>query len=118
VPNAITWHLKAEGGIRSEANQELYIRDEQIFRSFIEYGNKTIVVLNCGFGDHIVFSHLLPDLDNPIIFGCYPEVLPCKSIAKAQSLFGDLDQWNIYKKMNEWNWTESLESAFRKLYKC
>jgi hypothetical protein len=43
-------------------------------------------------------------------------VIPCKSIAEAQALFGDLDQWNIYKKMAEWNWQDSLENAFRKLY--
>jgi hypothetical protein len=32
------------------------------------------------------------------VFGCYPEIIPCRSIAEATALFGDLDQWNIYKK--------------------
>jgi hypothetical protein len=119
VPNAITWHFKnPQGGIRSESNNELYSRDDFIFRSIIKYSNKTIIVLNCGLGDHIVFSHILPDISNPVIFGCYPEVLSCKSIAEAKMLFGDIEQWNIYKKMDEWKWTESLENAFRKLYKC
>jgi hypothetical protein len=42
--------------------------------------------------------------------------MPCRSIAEAQALFGDIDQWNIYKKMAEWNWTGSLEDAYRKMY--
>lgn len=116
VPNAVTWHLKAEGGIRSETRQEMYEHDEQIFRNIVGHSDKTIVVLNCGLGDHIVFSHILPDISNPVVFTCYPEVIPGRSIAEATALFGDLDQWNIYKKMCQWNWKDSLENAFRKLY--
>jgi len=74
------------------------------------------VVLNCGAGDHIVFSHVLPDVPNPIVFTCYPDIVPGKSIAEAQALFGNLDRWNIYKKMAQWNWKGSLEDAYRKLY--
>jgi GT2 family glycosyltransferase len=117
VPNAVTWHLKnSQGGIRSESKQEMYYHDEQIFKNFLENRNNTIVVLNCGLGDHIVFSHVLPDLKNPIVFGCYPELIPCRSIAESQHLFGNIDQWNIYKKMDQWKWKGSLEDAFRKLY--
>ena len=117
VPNANTWHLKnPEGGIRSETKQEMYEHDEQIFRNFLKYRNNTIVVLNCGMGDHIVFSHVLPEIKNPVVFTCYPEIIEGKSIAEAQALFGDIDQWNIYKKMDIWNWLGSLENAFRKLY--
>jgi hypothetical protein len=117
VPNAITWHLKnPQGGIRSETNKDLYEHDEQIFRNVISMSNNTIVVLNCGLGDHIVFNSIMADIPNPIVFGCYPEVIPCRSIAEAQALFGDLDQWNIYKKMCEWNWTGTLQDAFKKMY--
>ena len=117
IPNAVTWHLKnPEGGIRSESKMEMYYHDEQIFKNFLENRNNTIVVLNCGLGDHIVFSHVLPDLKNPIVFGCYPELIPCRSIAESQHLFGNIDQWNIYKKMDQWKWKGSLEDAFRKLY--
>jgi hypothetical protein len=117
VPNAITWHLKnPEGGIRSETKKELYEHDEAIFRNVTNLSNRTIVVLNSGLGDHIVFSNILSDIPNPIIYGCYPEIIPCKSIAEAEALFGSLEQWNIYKKMAEWNWKNSLESAYRKLY--
>lgn len=117
VPNAITWHMKnPTGGIRDVQKQEMFEHDEQIFKNTINYQDKTVVVLNNGMGDHIVFNKILPEIKNPVIFGCYPEIIPCRSIAEAQTLFGDLDQWNIYKKMAEWNWTESLEKAYRKLY--
>jgi hypothetical protein len=116
VPSAIIWHLKAEGGIRSETKQEMYAHDEAIFRNIVGLSNSTIIVLNSGFGDHIVFSHILPEISNPIIFTCYPEIVPGRSIAEAQALFGDIDQWNIYKKMAQWDWKGSLEDAYRKLY--
>jgi hypothetical protein len=117
VPEAITWHLKyPAGGIRAETNQELYAKDEFIFQNFLAYRDRNIVVLNCGLGDHLVFSKVLPEIKDPLVFSCYPEVIEGKSIAEAQHLFGDLDQWNIYKKMAQWNWTDTLEDAFRKMY--
>ena len=117
VPGAVTWHMKnPDGGIRMENNKELYEHDEQIFRNILAYRDKTIVVLNCGLGDHIVFSHVLPEIPNAEVFSCYPKVVPGRSIAEAQMLFGDIDQWNIYKKMDQWKWKGSLEDAFRKMY--
>lgn len=117
VPNAVTWHMKnPQGGIRSESKQEMFLHDEQIFRNLLLYQDKTIVVLNNGLGDHIVFKHVLPDIKNAEVFGCYPEILPCRSIAEAQHLFGDLEMYNVYAKMAQWNWKGSLEDAYRKLY--
>jgi len=117
IPNANSWHLKnPEGGIRSETKKELFNHDEAIFRNFLRYRGNNIVVLNSGLGDHIVFSRVLPNIASPLVFTCYPEVVPGKSIAEAQALFGNLDQWNIYKKMDQWKWKDSLENAFRKLY--
>ena len=117
VPNAVTWHMKNPGGgIRSETKVEMFEHDEQIFRNFIRFNNKTIVVLNCGMGDHLVFTHVLPYIDNPVVFTCYPEIIPGRSIAEAQELFGSIDQWSIYKKMDQWRWKDSIEGAFRKLY--
>lgn len=117
IPNAVTWHLKnPNGGIRSETNQKLYEQDEAIFRNLISYKDKTIVVLDCGMGDHIVFSHVMPEIKNPEIFTCYPDIIPGKSLAEAYALFGNLEQYNIYRKMAEWNWKGSLEDAFRKMY--
>jgi hypothetical protein len=117
VPNAVTWHMKnPQGGIRSETKAEMYEHDEKIFRNILERRSRTIVVLNCGLGDHIVFSRILPSIPNAEVYTCYPEVVPGKSIAQAQQLFGDLDHWNIYKKMDQWKWKDSLENAYRKLY--
>ena len=117
VPNATTWHMKnPQGGIRSETNQELYTRDERIFQNFLQYRNKNIVVLNCGMGDHIVFKRVFADIPNAEVFTCYPEIIPGRSIAEAIDLFGDIEPWNIYKKMDLWRWNGTLEEAFRKLY--
>ena len=117
VPNAVSWHLKnPNGGIRSETNQKLYEQDELIFRNTIAYKDKKIVVLNCGMGDHIVFSHVMPDITNAEVFTCYPDIVPGRSIAEAKALFGDIEQWNIYRKMAQWKWTNSLENAYRKMY--
>lgn len=117
VPDAVTWHLKASsGGIRMESKEEMFAHDEQIFRNTLAHKDHTIVVLNNGMGDHIVFTHVLPEIKNPIVFGCYPEILPCKSIAEAQHLFGDIEMYNIYAKMSRWKWNTSLEGAYRKMY--
>ena len=117
VPGAVTWHMKnPQGGIRSETKKEMYEHDEQIFRNILEYRDRTIVVLNCGLGDHIVFSHVLPSIPNVEVFSCYPEVVPGRSIADAIRLFGDLECYNIYKKMDQWKWKGDLESAYRKMY--
>lgn len=117
VPHAVTWHMKnPQGGIRSETKKEMYEHDEQIFRNIVGMSDHTIVVLNCGLGDHIVFKSILDSIHNPVVFGCYPEVIPCRSIAEAKVLFGDIEHWNIYQKMCDWNWKGSLEDAYRKMY--
>lgn len=117
VPNAISWHLKdAHGGIRVEKDPSLYFHDEQIFKSHVAMKNGTIVVLNCGLGDHIVFSKVLPKITNARVFTCYPDIVQGESIATAMSLYGDIEQWNIYKKMDQWKWTGSLQQAFERMY--
>ena len=117
VPSANSWHLKnPQGGIRSEDKAEMFHHDETIFRNLMMFKDKTIVVLDAGMGDHVVFSHVLRDIKNAEVFSCYPEIIPGRSIAEAQYLFGNLDQWNIYRKMIDWNWKDSLENAYRKLY--
>lgn len=116
VPNAITWHLRNQyGGVRTET-KELFEQDDWIFHNYIKNRDRTIVVLDCGLGDHIVFKKVLPDIKNPLIFSCYPDIVPGESIAEAHRLFGDLTNFNIYGKMNQWNWKNSLEEAFRKMY--
>lgn len=116
VPNAITWHLRNQfGGIRTEV-KDLFDHDEHVFRTILNLTKHTIVVLDCGMGDHIVFKKVLPEINNPLIFSCYPDIVPGKSIDEARRMLINLDEYNIYKKMDQWNWTDSLENAFRKLY--
>ena len=117
IPDTITWHFKSDtGGIRSTNNIELYNHDEYLFRNLLNSQDNTIVVLDCGMGDHIVFKHVLPYIKNPIVYSCYPEIISGKSIQEARNMFGDIDGYNIYKKMDEWKWNQSLEKAYRKLY--
>ena len=117
VPDAITWHMKnPQGGIRSDSKDDMFVHDEFIFRNWVANADKTIVVLEGGMGDHVVFSKVLPDVKNPLVFTCYPEIVEGQSIAEAYRLFGALDQFNVYKKMAQWHWKSSLEDAYRKMY--
>ena len=117
VPDAVTWHMKnPQGGIRSETSREMYEHDEAIFRNIYRFRNTNLVVLSCGRGDHIVFNKILPEIKNPMVFSCYPDLVPGNSIADAIRMFGDIEQWNIYRKMGQWKWKGTLEDAFRKLY--
>lgn len=117
IPNTVTWHAKSStGGIRSDNIKELYDHDEYIFRNIVGVEDKTVVVLDCGMGDHIVFKHVLPHIKNPVVFSCYNDIIPGRSIAEAQRLYGDLTSYNIYQFMDKLNWTGLLEDAYRKLY--
>ena len=116
VPDANTWHLKnQEGGIRPE-KYEQFAHDEHIFNNFVEFRNNTIVVLDSGMGDHLVFKRILPELKNPVVFSCYPDIIPGRSIQEAYDRFGNLDQFNVYIKMDQWNWKGSLEDAYRRQF--
>lgn len=117
IPNTYTWHGKsATGGIRAETNVELYHHDEYIFRNHLALKDKTIVVLDAGMGDHIVFKHVLPHIKNPEVFSCYPDIIPGRSIGEAQHLLGNIDNYNIYRFMDKHNWKGSLELAYCKMY--
>jgi GT2 family glycosyltransferase len=116
IPDTVTWHLKnKKGGIRT-GDPQLFANDDKIFFAKVKNKDKTIVVLNCGMGDHIVFKKILPELKNPVIYSCYPDIVPGKSIADAYNELGSIEDYNIYAKMDNWNWQGSLEDAFRKLY--
>lgn len=116
VPDAVTWHLKNKvGGVRTE-QKEMFDNDDRIFRNHLGFKDRTIVVLDCGMGDHIVFKKILDEVKDPVIFSCYPEIVPGRSIAEAKSLLGNIDEYNIYRKMDQWGWRGSLENAFRKMY--
>jgi hypothetical protein len=117
VPHTITWHFKSpDGGIRTNDKKEMYQYDDFVFQNHLKNRDKNIVVLDCGMGDHIVFKKVLKDIPNALVFSCYPDIVPGNSIAEAKHLFGDIECYNIYRKMDNWNWKDSLENAFRKLY--
>ena len=130
-PTAVTWHMRASaGGIRSEKDAGLWQHDEEIFKRKLGEWKVVprdikLVVLDCGLGDTLVFKKTLPDLrkkyKNIVVAMCYREVfandvdIKLISIAEAQMLTNILD-FNIYKAMIDWDWKDSLESAFRRLY--
>ena len=94
IPNTVTWHAKSStGGIRTDNLKELYDHDDKIFRNIIGLKDKTIVVLDCGMGDHIVFKRVLKDITNPVVYSCYPEIIPGLSIAEAKRILGDIEQY-------------------------
>ena len=116
IPNTITWHLKnKEGGIR-DGVREMFEHDEKIFQNIMQFKDHTIVILDSGMGDNIVFKRVLQIIKNPIVFSCYPEIVPGRSIAEAQALFGDIHNYNVYAHMDRWNWKGSLEDAYKKFY--
>ena len=131
-PTVTTWHFRnSQGGIRSGSNDTfLYEHDENIFREKLkEWGVipkfPKLVVLDCGLGDTCVFAKILLDMKKKyphiIVANCYQELFEDDkdiiniSIAEAKMLC-DIDQLNIYRKMIDWGWEDSLENAFRKLY--
>lgn len=116
VPDANTWHYKNSfGGVRNE-QKEMFDHDDAIFRNYLNLDKSTVCVLDCGMGDHLVFKSILSEIKNPVLFTCYPEILPGRSIAEAKQLFGNLESYNVYAKMDQWNWKGSLADAFRKMY--
>jgi len=135
-PEAVTWHFRlGTGGIRGKFHtKEAFDHDEQVFLSKLkEWGIKLkynkLVVLDCGLGDHLVFSKIIPEIKKKypnqklIIACCFPEVFEDEddnviliSIADAISHCGDISSFNIYKWMWDRNWKKSLEDAFRGLY--
>jgi SAM-dependent methyltransferase len=120
ITNAITWHFReGTGGIRSYTDKALWDRDEAHYHEKLkEWGVETpkTIILDCGLGDHIVMRKVLDGYKGKVnIYGCYPEAIPCKSIAEARENF-NIEDFNIYRKMDEWHWKGTLEEAFRKLY--
>lgn len=114
VVPCVTWHLRnPHGGIR-DGVEASFKHDETLFRFWLK--DQTPVVLDNGMGDHIVFKHVISKIKNPVVYSCYPNIIPGKSIAEAMDTFGNIDSFNIYRKMDEWNWTGSLEEAFKRMY--
>lgn len=130
-PMITTWHLRnSEGGIRSKGNDaSMWEHDENIFKkriNGIDFGrHNKIIVLDNGMGDHMVFKKILPEIQkkyqNIVIFCCYPEIFKeesvrTDSIQEAKYILGNIEPYNIYRKMDEWSWKSEMIDAFRKMY--
>lgn len=135
-PHAVVHHFKSStGGIRDyEKDRVMHEHDEGVFRSLMSLWDSglhdtKIVVLNNGMGDHWAFKHILPEMIKTYgkikIACCYTEVfndidknnIEIISIAQAYELFwGQIELFNIYQRMFDWNWKQNTVEAFRKLY--
>lgn len=128
--SAVTWHFREpHGGIRSHHNPQYWLNDEQIFNTRLkEWGINSpttkMVVMDNGRGDHVILRKLIPDLkkkyEKVVVASCFPDVLADTgveqiSIAQAKQMM-PIDHLNIYRNCIDWNWKDSLEGAFRKLY--
>jgi glycosyltransferase involved in cell wall biosynthesis len=133
---AITWHLRAQGGIRSESDGRLWEHDEQIFRRKMEeWKVETIGVklihLNNGLGDHLMFLNLLPQIvdkykDKKLVIACcYPDVfkdcgIQLVSIADGEKIATamniDLGTLDVYKFCTDRQWKGHLIEAFAEIY--
>lgn len=130
---AVVHHFRSDtGGIRSHQDKSYYDHDEGVFRSLLSLWNvnpeaKKVVVLDSGIGDHFAFKHILPELKTKHkkiqIASCFNDVffdepdIELISIADAYNIFwGCIDEFNIYRKMIDWQWKGNLVEAFHKLY--
>ena len=128
-----TWHLRfGAGGIRSQNDVKLFEHDERIFHTYLKKWEsvieKTLVIpLDNGLGDHYAIRSVLPDIRkaNPgckiIIGACYPDVfegetgLEIISLAESCNMV-NADTFNIYRWMDQHNWSRSVSEAFKMMY--
>ena len=129
--NLKTWHMRyGGGGIRDQNKVELFDSDERIFhRKMKEWGVKErsikIVPLDAGIGDHYALKSAFKDVFNTdtrvIIGACYPEVfadipnVEVISLEECKSLV-NIEDYAIYKWMDQHNWKLSLLQAYKKMY--
>lgn len=126
TPKATTWHFKnSSGGIRKYPEACFYY-DEQIFQEFLGNPHEKLIVLNNALGDHYAFRKIISEVIKKhgklAVACCYPKVfegfdVKILSIADAlQITGGNIHEYDIYKKMVDWNWKQPLSEAFKKMY--
>ena len=131
TPNAITWHFRnPEGGLREFQDPSLWDHDEKVFNKKLEIWNikddSKLIVLNNGLGDHLSFINILPEIIEKYkevsLAVCYPEPfedfsVKLLSISDAMTITnGKLEQYDIYKWMQDRNWEENIVDAYRGMY--
>jgi GT2 family glycosyltransferase len=129
-----TWHMRfGAGGIRSTNQVEMFDKDEQIFKNYINNKWKikcaqvVPIPLDSGLGDHFAFRMALPEIKKKhrgkriIIGACYPDVFKGEegveiiSLAEISALI-NIEHCNIYGWMDRVNWKESLTKAYKTFY--
>jgi Glycosyl transferase family 2 len=128
-----TYHMRyGAGGIRSDQQKKDFDSDENIFIEYMKKWNVQprplkVIPLDSGIGDHFAFRSVLPEIKQKyknykiIIGACWPEVFEGENDVTIVSLsdtasFVNVDDYNIYKWMDEHNWKTSLSKAFLKMY--
>lgn len=129
-PTAITWHFRGENrhtNVQDWENDDKFFQEKLREWGILESQSKT-VVLDCGIGDELIVATLIPELKkkygklviacchNPIFEDFQGEDVQLISIADAKQRLGSIDHLNIYRNLIDWNWRDSLEKGFRKLY--
>jgi glycosyltransferase involved in cell wall biosynthesis len=130
-PSATTWHYKnSDGGIRTFKDPDLWAWDDTVLaykmkKWGIQARKPKMVVLDSGLGDHLAFKNILPELKakykDIILAICYPEVFEdekdCQIVSiDAAKAMGPIDEYNVYKKMWDWDHKISMVDAYRRIY--
>ena len=132
TPQTTTWHFRnPEGGIRTFDDPGMWEHDEKIFEKKKEiWGskkqNQKLIVLDCGIGDHIAFSNLMPEImkkyEDLVLAVCYPDVfeeynVKLISIADAKLILNNkMDDYCVYKWMGDHSWNKNIVDAFKEMY--
>ena len=128
TPECTTWHLRAPfGGIRT-GTAWMFKHDEKLFQEKLnEWGieKEFLIYLECGLGDNLAFSNLIPELKSKhsklVVSTGTPDVfkdmgVKIISLEEAQSRGIDKDKYSIYHWMGNNDWKGHIVDAFRKMY--
>lgn len=121
--DVVVYHYRQNnGGIRAYNNEFFYDHDEKIFLNKLREWGYRLITLNCGLGDHLAFSNILPKLiekyDMVIIGCCYPEVFEdykVKVIPVGATM--RINHESIYEWMIKNNWSDEKGNLV-KAYEC
>jgi glycosyltransferase involved in cell wall biosynthesis len=133
IPDCITWHSMAQGGVRSEGNKkEMFDADEVEFRRFLkmhgfkEPKGKIFYAAN-GKGDAEILRRvaiefeqeggtaLICSADNNVdVFE--EDFIVLNTYDSFVMGFGKVTDWNIYNFLHSRNWKKSLYEAYKTFF--
>jgi len=120
--SVVTHHYRSEtGGIREGASEFFFEADNRIFQAKMESLGIKLINLDTGYGDHLVFLHLLPELQAKypkLVLGCcYPQVfegIPNVTVIPV-GVAQQYDGSNIYEWMDRRAWKRPILDAYREM---